>query len=422
MLLFYFFLVYLCQSLFAVELSIYKSFTEVRQVCNGVGTYANQFTNADYGNVIDGSISWEGTPLARQEVYNTIQSLQDARVTVRRSTVCACDAIEAKIVDPNSMLLQNLKTGAYFYADKSSIEYTSVRPNEGSTTLSLEFQTDKTEYKGTLSYLMRGITWTPSYDLLLTGNNDYKLRAYANIKNSQQREYTVEMTNLLGGDVQLATESPNPIPHGFEADKFSMSLRPILASGEQKGLYSYVLNDKYTLRPSSSIRLPFIDIAAKYQFYYKTLTNINTGMYQGTFARTYDLTPDHFMPAGIITIRDNQVLVGQASLPDVPENYTQTFTVGQDNDVRYMVKGNLTSKTDDKAPVSLETYEIDIQVRNFKNKAVNAQLVLQGGVQIMLLDTTCKTVNVQGNQLNLPVELEQGENRQCKFHVTVRLN
>ncbi|CAF0823795.1 unnamed protein product [Rotaria sp. Silwood1] len=422
MLLIIFSLICLSQSLFAVELFIYKSFTEVRQVSNGVGEYSYQFTNADYGNVIDGSISWEGTPLARQEVYNTVQSLQDAKVTVRRSTVCACETIEAKIVDPQSMLLQNLKTGAYFYADKDSIEYTSVRPNEGSTTLSLQFQTGTTERKGTLSYLMRGITWTPSYDLLLTGNNDYKLRAYANIKNGQQRDYTVDMTHLLGGDVQLATDSPRPIHHGFEVDRLPMILKPIQPTGEQSGLYSYILNDKYTLRPMSSIRLPFIDIAAKYQFYYKTLTSINTGMYQGTFARTYDITPDHFMPAGIITVRDNQVLVGQASLPDVPENYTQTFTVGQDNDVRYLIKGNLTSKTDDNATVALETYEVDVQVRNFKNKNVNTQLVLQGGVQIMLLDTTCQTANVQGNQLTIPVQLEQGENRQCKFHVTVRLN
>ncbi|CAF1023503.1 unnamed protein product [Rotaria sordida] len=424
MLLSYFTLVCLCQSLFAVEFFIYRGFTEVRQVANGVGEYKYQFTDADYGNVIDGSISWDGTPFVRQEIYNTAESLKDAQVIVRRSTACACDVIEAKIVDPASMLLQNLKTGAYFYADKTSIEYTSVRPSEGTTTLSIQFPTDKTDRKGTLSYLMRGITWTPSYDLILTGNNDYKLRAYANIKNGQQKDYTVEMTHLLGGDVQLAagdTSRPRPI-HSLDSEKFTMSLRPIAASGEQNGVYSYILKDKYTLRPSSSIRLPFIDIAAKFQFYYKAMTNINTGMYEGTFTRTYDMTPDHFMPAGIITIRDNDVLVGQATLPDVPENYTQTFAVGQDNDIRYMIRGNLTSKTDDNATVQLETYEVDVQVKNFKNKKVNAQLVFQGGVQVMLLDTTCKTVNVQGSQLYLPVELEQHENRQCKFNVRVRLN
>ncbi|CAF4084962.1 unnamed protein product [Rotaria sp. Silwood2] len=420
MLLFSFFLICLSQSLFAVELSIYNSFTEVRQVHNGIGNIKYQFTNADYGNVIDGSISWEGTPVVRQEVYNTIQSLKDAIVTVRRSTQCECETIQAKIVDPDSMLLQNLNTKAYFYADKQSIEYSSTRPTNGETTLSLQFQTELTAYTGALSYLMRGITWTPSYDLLLTDTADYKLRTYANIKNSQQQEYTVEMTHLLGGDVPLATGYAKP--PGFLADKEVMNLRPIHASGEQRGIYSYILNDKYTLRPSSSIRLPFIDIVAKYQFYYKSLASISTEMNQGIFERNYDITPDHFMPAGIITVRDNQVLVGQAVLPDVPENYTQTFSVGQDSDVRYMIKSNMTSKSDDNATVSWETFEIDVQVKNFKNKNVNAQLVLQEGVQITLLETTCKSVSVQGNQLQLPVQLEQGENRQCKLKVTVRLN
>ncbi|CAF4120194.1 unnamed protein product, partial [Rotaria sp. Silwood2] len=101
---------------------------------------------------------------------------------------------------------------------------------------------------------------------------------------------------------------------------------------------------------------------------------------------------------------------------------TQTFSVGQDSDVRYMIKSNMTSKSDDNATVSWETFEIDVQVKNFKNKNVNAQLVLQEGVQITLLETTCKSVNVQGNQLQLPVQLEQGENRQCNLKVTVRLN
>ncbi|CAF1106767.1 unnamed protein product [Rotaria sordida] len=81
----------------------------------------------------------------------------------------------------------------------------------------------------------------------------------------------------------------------------------------------------------------------------------------------------------------------------------------------------MTSKNDDNAIVALETYEPDVQVMNLKNKNVDAQLVFQGGVQIILLNTTCKSAKVNGNQLNLPIQLEQGENRSCKLNVTVRL-
>jgi len=321
------------------------------------------------------------------------------------------------------MLLQNVNTGAYFYADKKSIEYTSTRPNDGTTAMTFQFESNTTSHSGTLSYLMQGITWEPNYDFFLTGNTDSKLNAYANIKNNQQREYTVESTNLLGGDVPLATsQSGGSVPRFDAIERHSSMKAPIHSNGEQSGLYSYSLNDKYTLRPLSSIRLPFIDIIAKYRFYYKASTNIGAGQYQGVFGKNYDLTPDHFMPAGIITIRDNHVLVGQANLPDVPENYTQTISVGQDNDVRYLVKGNLTSKTDDNATVQLETYVVDVQVMNFKNKNVDAQLVFNGGIQITLTDSTCISATVNGNQLNLPVQLAQGENHSCKFGVTVRLS
>ena len=171
MLFFCFVLICLTQSLFAVELFIYKSFTQVRQPHNGIGEYTNQFTNADYGNIIEGSISWEGTPFVQQEVYSTTASLQGAQVTVRRSTVCGCEAIEAKMIDPESMLLENSKTGAYFYADKQSIEYTSTRPSDDGTTLMFQFESETTQHNGTLSYLVKGLTWKPAYDLFLTGNN-----------------------------------------------------------------------------------------------------------------------------------------------------------------------------------------------------------------------------------------------------------
>jgi hypothetical protein len=169
--------------IFAVDLNIHKSATEVRQVQNGIGTYQYLFKNGEYDNIIDGSISWDGTPFIKQELYNTIDTLKDAKVTVRQSTVCECNTIQAKIIDPNTMLLENLKTGAYFYADSRSIEYTSTRPSDGGTTLILEFQNQKTKFNGTFSYLMRGITWLPKYDLFLT-DADSKFLFRLNSKNN----------------------------------------------------------------------------------------------------------------------------------------------------------------------------------------------------------------------------------------------
>jgi len=347
--------------------------------------------------------------------------LENAQVIFRRSSACGCETIEAKIIDANSMLLQNLKTGAYFYADKQSIEYTQTRPDNGGKILNLEFGSQSKEFSGKLSYLIKGISWKPDYDLRFTSNNESIIRSYANIKNDQEREYKVENTLLLGGDIHLANNNRAP-PQRFEMSKGASLMETIQATGEQYGLYSYTLKDTYTLRPSSSIRLPFIDFNVKSRFYYKASINIDTAGYQGTFSKTYDLTPDQFMPAGILTIYDNELLVGQANLPDVPKNFTQTVTVGEDTDIRYVVYGNLTQQSDEKAPIQTQTYQIDLHIINLKNKKVNAHIALSGGIQLTLHNTTCNGAKSNGNQLILSTELQQGENRPCKFNLTTRLN
>lgn len=162
------FIVFFTHSLFAVDLNIYKSVTEVRQLQVGVGTYNYVFNNGQYSSIVQGSISWDGTPFVNQEIYNTVDTLKGASVLVRRSNVCECTVIKAKIIDPNTMLLENLDTGAYFYADSHSIEYTSKKPDDGGTILTIEFTNNKTKYNGTLSYLTTGITWSPNYDLFVT--------------------------------------------------------------------------------------------------------------------------------------------------------------------------------------------------------------------------------------------------------------
>jgi hypothetical protein len=162
---------FLIHPLAAVDLNIYKTVTEIRQIHNGSGTYEHLFNNGEYANIIDGSISWDGTPFIKEEIYSTIDTLKGALVTVRISTVCECKVIQAKILDPNTMLLENIDTGTYFYADSRSIEYTSKKPNNGGIILKIEFKNKKTKYDGTLSYLISGITWSPTYDLFVTDAN-----------------------------------------------------------------------------------------------------------------------------------------------------------------------------------------------------------------------------------------------------------
>jgi hypothetical protein len=428
----------------AIDLNIYKSVTEIRQIQNGVGNYQYLFQNGEYSNIIDGSITWDGTPFTRQELYNTIDTLKDAKVVVRQSSVCDCRTIDAKIIDPNTMLLENLETGAFFYADSRSIEYTTKKPSNAGTTLIFEFSNKKSKFNGTLSYLMRGISWTPNYDLFIVDDdskfivytcynrtNDNcscllacSLSAYATIRNNQQRDYDVNNTFLYSGDLQLVNNygpvynQPGPVRAAMKSSVAES--KSISFDGEERGFYFYSLKNNYKLRPASSIRLPFVEIDAKCRFYYKTTTNIGTGQYKGVFQRNYDLTLNKFAPAGIATLRDNKVLVGQSNLPDIPQNYTHTITLGQDSDVRYTIKGNLTATSDDKNRIIWRTYELDINIANFKNKHIRGQLDFYGATQTTIEQTTCQSATVDSTLLKLPFDLNDGENLQCQLTVTLR--
>ncbi len=60
------------------------------------------FKNDEDENLIYNSINWIGTYFIKKELYN---SLKDALVLVKQSTVCDCKIIQAKIIDPKTMLL-----------------------------------------------------------------------------------------------------------------------------------------------------------------------------------------------------------------------------------------------------------------------------------------------------------------------------
>ncbi|CAF0789379.1 unnamed protein product [Rotaria sordida] len=398
------------------------SVSEIRQIQSGVGTYKYYFNNDEYANIIDGSISWDGTPFIKQELYNTIDTLKDALVTVRSSTRCDCKIIEAKIIDPNTMLLYNLETKGYFYCSSCSIEYKSIRPHQDGTTLKFEFKKNDTKYNGTLSYLMRGITWSPNYDLFIKDTNTCNLRAYANIRNNQQQEYQIDNTYLYSGDIQLANTYPSYYP--IQAMQIAAGMSPTSSSsiqldGEQKGFYFYSLKDDYTLRPKSSIRLPFINVNPKCKFYYKTTTGISIGQYKGIFQRNYDLISDQFLPAGILTIRDNQILMGQSNLPDVPVNYNQTIVLGQDNDVQYSIKGNLISSNKNTTTILWQTYQLDVNIFNYKDKDVQGQLDFYGAIQTNIDKTTCNSIKLDGTMINFTFQLKKNNNYQCRIIVTL---
>ncbi|CAF2051531.1 unnamed protein product, partial [Rotaria magnacalcarata] len=413
------------KQLFAIDLLIYNSFTELRENEHGQGMLTYSFNNDAYANIISGSISWIGTPFIRQELLRTMSSLKGAKVIVKGSSACGCSTIKATIIDPTSMLLQNEYTKSYFYTDPYSIQYVSTPLNDISYQLKIIFSNKNEAYSGILSYLTTGITWAPNYDLFLTDDDKWTFDAYVNIKNALQRQYNVNNTYLIGGNVQLASSIPPvstltaPLMKTVMASS-SQSSSNVQLDTEQQGLYSYSFHNGYTLQGLSTIRMPFVNIHPTYKFYYEASSSIETGQYQGVFMRMYDLTPDSFMPAGVLTIRQNGTLLGQANLPDIPSNYTQTISLGQDNNIRYVVNGNMTSSILSNNIVTMQTFYLIISITNYQHKAIQAKLQLYGAIQTILNSSTCQSAMINGNYLIIVANLASGKRQQCTVNVTLK--
>lgn len=111
-------------------------------------------------------------------------------------------------------------------------------------------------------------------------------------------------------------------------------------------------------------------------------------------------------------------MIGQSKLPDVPQNYTQTIIMGQDQDVRYLIKSNLISSDVIKKKDNSHTYQLNNTIFNYKKKEIKGQLEFHGSTQITLHESTCLSGKIDENTFILPISLKQDEIYQCQFSIT----
>lgn len=168
------------------------------------------------------------------------------------------------------------------------------------------------------------------------------------------------------------------------------------------------------------VRIPFVQLVPQCQFYYQATVSIRHGENKGVFQRYYQLIPDEFLPAGIVTIRDEQILMGQAKLPDIPRNSSHRITLGKVSDVRYLIKTNLTSSDMVKNKIISRTFALDITISNLKNKPVDIQLEFRGTTRMILDETTCSLEPIHGNTFLLSAQLSEKEISQCQLTITLK--
>jgi hypothetical protein len=183
--------------------------------------------------------------------------------------------------------------------------------------------------------------------------------------NSTKRDYKIKHTELFGGDIQLQ-QSQNCSSGYLTCCCYSSDETPKIESqGELSGLYFYSIDQSFVLVQQSTFSLPFVKTNIKLEKYFSLTNYFQEQTQKGKFKRKYQIQSDSFLPKGIVTVREDGRVVGQAQLLDLSKDQKQDLDCGNDPDVTFIRDINILSQKRHSA-----SYFIRLTIKNSKSKSI----------------------------------------------------
>jgi len=208
----------------------------------------------------------------------------------------------------------------------------------------------------TLSYLSRGISWSPHYSLEVAENGKAALEAWADLSNIGFERVEADKVQLVAGKVNIVGFGGNPqAPMDYRLNALEDSGRAVGATsavqsqGENAGNFSYLLKQKLSLEPGSRRSVPFVEpqvtvtplVKPVLISRYDSSRGQNVADWQNK--RVYRLSSDTFLPTGPIVVREKGQLLGQVQMRDAAPQEGVDLELGYDPSVLF-------EKSVDKAP------------------------------------------------------------------------
>lgn len=349
----------------ANQVRIYPSFSEYRQDIQLTSTqYTLDMNNDTLSNMISGSLWLEGVKVLQQlqtQRPSWLVNLEGKTVYLRENNTI----IPVKLVRAQDFLIQDSQTGRYRNVSGAQLEYPTMPPADTDGGVRWQFEVDQPG-KAVLSYLTRALAWSPRYVLNLDGDQVH-LDSLADIRNQSSQAIRVDQGELIAGEVNLVQSSPAPVMMARMevADAFVGSAPKVEGGTEMSGLQRYNVSKSFALPPQSVYTLPFVKPKLNLKRYVALDNYFNGGFSQGKLQRMYRFTSDTWLPAGPITVRDNNHIVGQNNLPNTSKNEQRELWMGADDDVSYVRNIKVTAQ--DKTSV---TYKVNITFENSKDRAI----------------------------------------------------
>lgn len=351
----------------ASELSLYYNFAEVRDAVTLTGGRFDWTSSADVGAfLIPGSLELEYPELFNMTLLPPSSSLLEAfegREVLLKIGEAA--PVKAKVIRADIGLFE--VNGQYVQASASQVIYPSLEGVRFAPTYSWQY--GGTGGKANLTYLTRALSWSPRYTLTIK-DNAANLSAWADITNASKLEYTAPSANLIAGQVNIVASED-----GFnrpQAAAFASRIESdsVQASGELGGLQTFKYAKPVTLLPKTTTALPFVNTKATLERILEYRGGFNPSPKQVIpLQRVYSVKTDSDLPGGVVTIREDGRVVGQARMSDNPKAEPATLNLGADFDLRL----TRTVQTIERLQKSAK-YKVSFSLTNTKTRAVTVRL------------------------------------------------
>jgi hypothetical protein len=349
----------------AADLTLYYNFSEVRDPVQLSGNRFNWTPAADLaGFIVPGSLALEYDGVANLTVLPATQNLLAAfegkEVLVKRDG----QTIKAKVLRADLGLFE--ANGSYFQGDVSSVTF----PSLDGVRFAPQYVWGITGSGGpsTLSYLTRGLSWGPRYSLVIE-KEKADLNGWAEIRNQSGLEYRAPSVSLVAGQVNLEANYSSQV--NFQAAPIARSAADsVQATGEASGLQTFKYAQPVILPARASTSVPFgntrvsLDRTLEYVAGFNQSARIVTPL-----SRAYTLKADGDLPGGIVTVREDGRVVGQARIGDTPKAEGAQLALGPDFDLRLTRTVQLLERTK-----IAQKFRVTFSLTNTKTRSVNVRL------------------------------------------------
>ncbi len=322
----------------AADLVLYNSFGEVRDAVNMTGSRFDWTPPADLSQfLVAGSLELEYPGIVSQTLLPPSPSLLAAfegrEVLVKRP---GSDTLtKAKVTRADIALFES--NGQFFTADPSTVVFPSLDGVRFAPTYSWRFT--GAGGPASLTYLTRALSWTPRYTLNV-GADKVDLESWADVRNQSNLTYQAPSLGLIAGQVNLLAGEDDGVPRPTAAPVAFSKLADagpanVQATGESAGLQTFKYPSAATLPARSTTTVPFLQTRVTLDRVLEYVSGWNPTPRQVLpLNRLYVLKAESDLPAGLVTVREEGRVVGQARIDDSPRAEGARFGLGADFDLR----------------------------------------------------------------------------------------